>query len=101
VRISYCAGLLYRAAKTALLASRRTVQLPLKMRERLFSAALAAAQDAAARNFEGDRVSLLVNLYGYPVLMPRQLGYKRAKQTVSLRVEISLEDRLDERPTGG
>jgi glycosyltransferase involved in cell wall biosynthesis len=101
VRISYCAGLLYRAAKTALLARRRAVQLPLKMRERLFSAALAAAQDAAARNFEGDRVSLLVNLYGYPVLMPRQLGYKRAKQTVSLRVEISLEDRLDEAPPGG
>ena len=51
-------------------------------------------------DFEGDRVSLLVNLYGYPVLMPRQLGYKRAKQTVSLRVEISLEDRLDKTPAG-
>ena len=97
VRISYCAGLLYRDAKRALLANGGKVQLPLKVRERLFDAAMAAAQDAAAKGFAGNRVSLLVNLYSYPVLMPRQLGYKRGKQTVSLRVEISLEGKLEPR----
>lgn len=95
VRISYCAGLLYRDAKRTILGQRGKVTLPLEMRERLFDAAMAAAQDAASRDFPGNRVSLLVNLYSYPIMMPRQLGYKRAKQTVSLHVEISLEDKLE------
>jgi hypothetical protein len=30
-----------------------------------------------------------------PVRMPRQLGYERGTQTVSLRVEVSLEGELD------
>lgn len=95
IRVSYCAGLLYRAAKLAVLANRNKVELPIEVRQKMFDAALGAAQHAAANGFPGDSVSLTVNLYSYPVLMPRQLGYERAKQTVSLRVEISLEDKLE------
>ncbi len=40
-----------------------------------------------------------VKLSEEPILMPRQLGFERGRQTASLRLEISLEDALAE-PVG-
>lgn len=39
-----------------------------------------------------------VTLEQIPILMPRQLGYERGVQTLSLRVEVSLENKLAKIP---
>ena len=95
VRTSYCAGLLYRAAKTALLRMRGKVELPLPIRQKLYAAAKNAA---GALGSEGDRASMNIVMDTRPILMPRQLGYERGTQTMTLRVEVSLQDRLDKIP---
>ncbi len=33
-----------------------------------------------------------------PIRMPRQLGYERGVQTVSIKVEVSLQDKLSAIP---
>ena len=91
VSVSYGAGLLYRAAKRVLLRTRGDVELPLRVRQHLYGAAV---QAMSALGSDRDRVSLHVTLAEDPVLMPRQLGYERGTQTVSLRVEVSLEEKL-------
>ena len=95
VRTSYCAGLLYRAAKRALLRIRGKVELPLKTREHLYAAAKDVAQGLGS---DKDRVSMMVTVDQHPIMMPRQLGYERGSQTLSLRVEVSLQDKLDKIP---
>ena len=50
------------------------------------------------RSDNGDRVGMTVTLGKDPVLMPRQLGYERGVQNVSVRVEIALENKLPEIP---
>ena len=95
VRISYCAGLLYRAAKTVMLRGRAEPDLPLATRKAVYEAALKAAH-AVGR--DKDRVVLDVRLAQEPVSMPGQLGYRSALQSVSVRVELSLKDKLKEIP---
>lgn len=91
VSASYSAGLLYRAAKRALLRLRRKVELPLQTRENLYAAATEAASTLGSK---ADRAAMTVTIATDPILMPRQLGYERGVQTVSLRVELSLQDKL-------
>ncbi|HYX46166.1 MAG TPA: glycosyltransferase family 2 protein [Sphingomicrobium sp.] len=95
VRTSYAAGLLYRAAKRALLRARGSVELPLKLRRQLYAVAKDAAKALGSRS---DSVGMTVVLGKDPILMPRQLGYERGVQTLSLRVEVSLEGKLAEIP---
>jgi hypothetical protein len=95
VRTSYAAGLLYRTAKRALLRARRKVELPLQMRLELYAAAKDAASALGSRS---DRVGMTVVLGKEPILMPRQLGYERGVQSLSLRVEVALEGKLAEIP---
>lgn len=92
---SYGTGLLYRAAKRALLKMRREVELPLRTRQHLYDA---ASKAAGALGAERDQARLDVTLIQQPILMPRQLGYERGVQTVSLRVEVSLQDKLVNTP---
>jgi glycosyltransferase involved in cell wall biosynthesis len=95
VKTSYAAGLLYRAAKRALLKIRGKAELPLGTRESMYAAAKKAA---AALGAQGDKVSMTVAIDKWPILMPRQLGYERGSQSMSLRVEVALENRLAEIP---
>jgi glycosyltransferase involved in cell wall biosynthesis len=92
IAVSYCAGLLYRAAKAVVLRMRGEFELPLQARQTLFEAARTAARTLKAND---GRVGMNVVLGQEPVRMPRQLGYERGTQTVSLRVEVSLEGELD------
>ena len=93
VRTSYGAGLLYRAAKRMLLRIRGESELPLRSRQKLYDAARKAI---AALGPQKGRVSMNVTLSADAILMPRQLGYEQGVQTVSLRVEVSLEGKLPE-----
>lgn len=94
IRTSYAAGLLYRRAKLVLLKTRKR-GLPLGDRQRLY----AAARRAAAQIDNGRPVaSLKVNLSDKPVGMPRQLGFERGRCTVTLTVELALEDRIESPP---
>lgn len=93
IRSSYAAGLLYRAAKRMLLRINRRVELPIAVRRNLYRAA-----SQAARNLGPDRrhVTMHVKLSDEPILMPRQLGFERGKQSASMRLELSLEEPLAE-----
>lgn len=93
IRTSYAAGLLYRAAKRTLLRMNRQVELPLGVRRNLYQAAAEAAR--GIRPDQG-RVVMHVRLGQEPILMPRQLGFERGRQTLSLQLEISMEDALTE-----
>jgi glycosyltransferase involved in cell wall biosynthesis len=95
VRTSYCAGLLYRAAKTALLRIRGKAELPLPVRRKIYAAAKKAA---GALGSEEDRVSMNIVIDTRPILMPRQLGYEGGTQTMTLRIEVSLQGKLDKIP---
>lgn len=92
---SYCAGLLYVAAKRTLMRMQRRPQLPLEARQHLYRLALNAARKLGS---SGDRAGMIVKLEQHPVLMPRQLGYERGTQSLSLQVEVSLEEKLDKIP---
>ncbi len=96
IRTSYCAGLLYRAAKRTALRMRGEVELTLRSRRNLYAAAQKAAR---ALGPKGDRVSMSVVLGEEPIRMPRQLGYERGVQTVSIKVEVSLQDKLSAIPS--
>jgi glycosyltransferase involved in cell wall biosynthesis len=95
VKTSYCAGLLYRTAKLAVLRLKATAELPLSMRQGLYEIAMNAARGLGSK---ADKVSITVNVETQPILMPRQLGYARGSETLSLRVELSLEDKLSGMP---
>ena len=91
INMSYGTGLLYRAVKRVLLRTRGEVELPLKIRQHLYETAAKAMRSLGPK---ADSVSLNVTLAEEPVLMPRQLGYERGAQTVTLRVEVSLQGKL-------
>ena len=95
VRTSYCAGLLYRAAKRALLKIRGKAELPLRTRQHLYAAAKEAARGLGS---DRDRVSMNVTVDRHPILMPRQLGYERGSHSLTLRIEVSMQDKLDTIP---
>lgn len=88
---SYAAGILYRAAKRAVLRHQGSVELSLGARTEIYETAKNAA---AALGSESDRVSMNVKVLQDPVRMPRQLGYERGMQNLSVRVEVSLEGKL-------
>ena len=90
---SYAAGLLYRAAKRVLLKMNRRAELPIGMRRNLYRAAAHAARTLGPKR---GRVMMNVRLSEEPILMPRQLGFERGQQRVSLHLEISMEDALKE-----
>ena len=93
IRTSYCAGLIYRTAKFSLLRLRGQSELPLQTRRNLYSAAMKAAQSLGSQT---DRIGMNVVVNNEPVLMPRQLGYESATNSLMLRVEVSLGDKLSE-----
>ena len=95
VKTSYAAGLLYRQAKRALLAIRGKVELPLQVRQELYAAAKKAA---GALGPDRSRIKMNVTVGQQPILMPRQLGYERGAQTLTLQVELSMQDLLDKIP---
>ena len=86
MRVSYCAGVLYRAAKFELLRLTRRPELPLKARVRLYRQSLAAARRFGPAQ---PTVNLSVDLHAVPVLMPKELGFSKVRRRVSLDVEIS------------
>jgi hypothetical protein len=90
IATSYAAGLLYRKAKRAILKIKGALELDVDERRQLYAAAKRAAATA------GDRLGMTVVIGQQPVLMPRQLGYGRGTETLSLRVELSLTDKLAE-----
>jgi glycosyltransferase involved in cell wall biosynthesis len=96
---SYCAGLLYRAAKRIVLRVRGGTELPIDIRRNLYDGAQqAAAKLGGSVGSNNDRIGMTVKLGQDPVLMPRQLGYERGMQNFTLTVEIALENKLPEIP---
>jgi len=95
VKTSYAAGLLYRQAKRALLGMRSKVELSLRTRQDLYAAAKKAA---AALSPERGRISMIVTVGKHPIRMPRQLGYERGVQTMTLQIELSMQDVLEKIP---
>lgn len=93
VRTSYAAGLLYRAAKRALLRARGKVELPLRVRQELYTVAKNAAITLGSNS---DRIGMTVVLGKEAIMMPRQLGYEQGALSLSLRVDVELEGRLTE-----
>jgi glycosyltransferase involved in cell wall biosynthesis len=96
IRYSYAAGLLYRAAKRALLKINGRVELPIAVRRSLYRAASKAAGSLGP---DQARVTMHVKIREEPIGMPRQLGFERGKQSISLKLELSLEEALTE-PVG-
>jgi glycosyltransferase involved in cell wall biosynthesis len=94
IKLSYCAGLLYRSAKMALLRVRNRLNLPLALREQIYDRARAAAANLGAR----DTVALSIDLENKPIGMPLQLGYRGAAQKVVLRIEVSGVGKVDKIP---
>jgi len=94
IKVSYCAGLLYRRAKLTLLHVRRRLNLPLEVRQQIYDKARAAAGNLGGR----DTVALTIDLEHKPIGMPLQLGYRRAAQKVVLRIEVSGVDKVDKIP---
>ena len=93
IRSSYAAGLLYRAAKRALLKINGRVELPIAVRRSLYRAASKAAGSLGP---DQARVTMQVKIREEPIGMPRQLGFERGQQSISLKLELSLEDALTE-----
>lgn len=88
IATSYAAGLLYRKAKRAILKIKGALELDVDERRQLYAVAKRAAAEP------GDRLAIDIVIGQQPVLMPRQLGYERGTETLSLRVELALTDKL-------
>jgi glycosyltransferase involved in cell wall biosynthesis len=95
IRTSYAAGLLYRSAKRTLLRMNRRAELPIALRRNLYEAAARAAREIGP---DRNRVTMTVRLEQDPIMMPRQLGFERGRQTLSLKLDISMEEPLSEMP---
>ncbi len=95
IRVSYAAGILYRMTKRGLIGISRKFQFPRELRERIYQAALTVAPNLGAGR---DSVALLTVAEIQPILMPRQLGYKKARTRISIKVEVIGEDRIDGSP---
>ena len=94
ISVSYSAGLLYRTAKTNLLRTRRRLNFPLEFRRKLYDSALTAARNLATQ----DKVALNLKAFELPAGMPLQLGFRKAALKVTLTVEISGENRIEQVP---
>ena len=95
ISVSYSAGLFYVAAKRTLLLAQRKLELPLEARRTIYRTALAAARKLGPKC---DRAEMKVTFEQQPVLMPRQLGYEKGTLTLSLRVDMAFEGKLDKIP---
>lgn len=95
VRTSYCAGLLYRSAKLALLRMRGLVELPVRTRQNLYQAAMTTARSLGSNK---DRAAMKVTINQEPIMMPRQLGYEAGAKTMTLHIEVSMRGKLSEIP---
>lgn len=89
---SYGTGLLYSAAKLALLRLQRRPELPLEHRQNLYDA---AEQAVAALRSSRDQVEISFAAEAADVGMPSQLGYRKAATRISLKVELIGETRID------
>lgn len=96
IRTSYAAGYFYRKAKTALIRMRRVPNLPLPLRKNMYDAAKKAA---AALDGTTNSVNFKIDLEREPIGMPLQLGFKKAQFKMSLNLNISGEEAMDEIPT--
>jgi hypothetical protein len=94
ITLSYGAGLLYRSAKLALLRLRGRVNLPLATRETIYD----AAKNAASQIGEQKNVGMTVKVAVDPIRMPRQLGFEKGSQTLSLKIDIAMDEKLPEIP---
>ena len=94
IKVSYCAGLLYRRAKVALLRARNRLNLPIELRQQIYDKAREVAENLGTR----DTVALSIDLENSPVGMPLQLGYRRVTQKAVLRIEISGVGKVDKIP---
>lgn len=95
IRVSYAAGLLYRATKRGLSGISRKLILPPETRRRLYQAALTVARNLGTSR---DTVALLTVAETMAVGMPMQLGYKKARTRISLKVELIGEERIEKAP---
>lgn len=95
VSTSYCAGLLYRAAKTQLLRLSTRLELPRSTRQTLYAAAREAAASLGSKQ---DSVAMTVSVDKQKILMPRQLGYENGSLKVSIRVEIEMQNKIGRSP---
>jgi glycosyltransferase involved in cell wall biosynthesis len=96
IRTSYAAGYFYRKAKTALIRIRRVPNLPLPLRKEMYETAKKAA---AALDGTTNSVNFKMDLEREPIGMPLQLGFKKAQFKMSLILNISGEEAMDEIPT--
>lgn len=91
IKLSYAAGMLYRRAKLALLKMRRTAELGLDERQRLYTVAMRAARSLQ----RGETISTFqVNFEQTTIGMPRQLGFERGQCTVSINVKIAMQNKI-------
>jgi hypothetical protein len=67
--------------------------MPLETRRELYAAARQAAGKLGSPD---ETVGMMINIADAPVLMPRQLGYEKGTQKASLRIEVSVEHKIDE-----
>ncbi|MEO7635359.1 MAG: glycosyltransferase family A protein [Sphingomicrobium sp.] len=94
IRVSYAAGLLYRMTKRGLAGISHKLILPPAYRRRLYDAALTAARNLGTR----DTVALLSVAETVAVGMPMQLGYKKARTRISVKVELIGEEPVEKAP---
>jgi hypothetical protein len=67
------------------------VELPIALRRSVYRAATKAASSLGPNQA---RITMHVKIRQEPIGMPRQLGFERGQQTVSLKLELSLEEGL-------
>ena len=96
VSVSYCAGLLYRAAKFALLQRTSRLNLPLNHRLQIYEAARAEARKLG---LSADHIKITLKLLEEPILMPRALGFDAASRKISVTIEISGVGKLLDSPS--
>ena len=94
IKLSYAAGMLYRRAKLAVLKIRKR-GLPLADRQNMYAVALRATGRLARG---GNVATMQLTIEDNPVGMPRQLGFERGKCTVSITVQIAMQDEIDAPP---
>lgn len=92
LRIRYATRLGYRQAKLAILKIRRVPELPLETRRSIYESAAKAAGELEKK----DRVAFRVSIRNQAVGMPRARGFDRAGFDVSIVVEISGTERLND-----
>jgi glycosyltransferase involved in cell wall biosynthesis len=91
--VSYCAGMLYRSARLHIHQLTRQVDMPLERRRELYAGARQAAGKLGSPD---ETVGMVINIADAPVLMPRQLGYEKGTQKASLRIEVSVENKIED-----